>query len=77
MLADEPIRGRGGAPPIEPISVRVPEAARMTGISRSKIYELIASGEIEAAKVGRATVVLVASLKSFLHTKRKQPRRGA
>ncbi|MCX8475777.1 MAG: hypothetical protein MT490_08255 [Sphingomonas sp.] len=36
----------------------------MTGPSRSRIYQLIAAGDIEAAKVGRATVVLVASLRS-------------
>ena len=37
------------APLIEPISVRIPEAVRMTGLSKSKIYQLIASGDIEAA----------------------------
>lgn len=46
-------------PPIEPIGVRVPDASRMTGLGRSTIYELIASGDIEAAKVGRATVIMV------------------
>ncbi|GAM05081.1 helix-turn-helix transcriptional regulator [Novosphingobium sp. MBES04] len=30
--------------PIEPISVRIPEACRLTGIGRSKLYELIAEG---------------------------------
>lgn len=58
----------------EPISVRVPEAVRLTGLSRSKIYQLIGSGEIEAAKVGRSTVVLFASLKAFLRSRRKAPR---
>ncbi|HMO74332.1 MAG: helix-turn-helix domain-containing protein [Rhizobiaceae bacterium] len=46
----------------------------MTGLSKSKIYQLIASGDIEAAKVGRATVVFVASLRAFLQTQRTQPR---
>nr|WP_281251230.1 helix-turn-helix domain-containing protein [Novosphingobium mathurense] len=59
---------------MEPISVRIPEAVRMTGLSKSKIYQLIGSGDIEAAKVGRATVVFVASLKSFLRSRCKQPR---
>ncbi|HVJ00158.1 MAG TPA: DUF2274 domain-containing protein [Sphingomonas sp.] len=35
---------------------------------KSKIYQLIASGDIEAAKVGRD------SLKSFLRSNRKEPR---
>lgn len=58
---------------IEPISVRIPEAVRITGLSRSRIYQLIRSGEIEAAKVGRQTVVIVASLRALLSSRRKQP----
>ncbi len=46
----------------------------MTGLSKSKIYLLIASGDIEAAKVGRATVVFVESLRDFLRSRRKIPR---
>ena len=56
---------------IEPLSVRIPQVVRMTGLSRSKIYELIASGDLEAAKIGRATVVLVDSLKRLLRENRK------
>lgn len=29
----------------EPISVKIPEAVRLTGISRSRIYELMRSGD--------------------------------
>lgn len=67
---------RSGAEPspTEPISVRVPEASRMTGLGRSTIYELIASGDIEAAKVGRATVIMVDSIRKFLAGNRKVPR---
>lgn len=64
-----------GAPPVEPITVRIPDAVRMTGLSKTKIYHLIASGDIEAAKVGRATVVFVESLNAFLQSQRKLPRR--
>jgi excisionase family DNA binding protein len=49
-----------------PITVRVREANRLTGIGRSKLYELIATGEIEIVKVGRITLVPVASLTKFL-----------
>lgn len=58
---------------IVPISVRVPEAVRMTGLCRSTIYELIASGELEASKVGRSTVILVDSLRRLLLANRKLP----
>lgn len=60
--------------PIDPISVRIPDASRMTGLGRSTIYELIASGDIEAAKVGRATVIMVESIRSFLTANRMQRR---
>lgn len=49
-----------------PITVRIPEACRLTGIGRSKLYELIAAGEIETIKIGTITLVPVASLTMFL-----------
>ncbi|GFM31088.1 MULTISPECIES: helix-turn-helix domain-containing protein [Pseudomonadota] len=77
MSARQPATNGDDAPPIGPISVRIPDAVRMTGLSKSKIYQLIASGDIEAAKVGRATVVFVDSLRSFLRSHCKQPRSRA
>lgn len=59
----------------DPISVRIPDAVRMTGLSRSKIYLLIAAGDLEAAKVGRSTVVSVESLKAVIHDRRITPKR--
>jgi len=53
-----------GAP--EPLSVRIKEACRLTGIGRSKLYELIASGDIEIVKVGAITLVPISSLKGLL-----------
>jgi excisionase family DNA binding protein len=51
------------APPkVEPICVKVNEAARMIGVGRTKLYELIASGEIEAVKLGKSTRITTASL---------------
>lgn len=52
--------------PTEPISVRISTAVKLTGIGRSTLYELIASGEIETVKIGRSTFVLFASLKRLL-----------
>jgi excisionase family DNA binding protein len=74
MFVRQQIIDGAAAHTIEPISIRISEAVRVTGLSKSKIYQLIASGDIEAAKVGRATVVLVESLKSFLRSQRKRPR---
>jgi excisionase family DNA binding protein len=50
-----------------PITIRVREACRLTGIGRSKLYELIAAGEIDIVKVGTVTLIPIASLTSFLH----------
>ena len=51
-----------GQRPVEPICVRVNDAARMIGIGRTKLYELISSGELETVKIGKATRVTTASL---------------
>jgi excisionase family DNA binding protein len=53
-----------------PLTVRVREACRLTGIGRSKLYELIAAGEIEIVKVGAMTLIPVTSLEGFLDRKR-------
>ena len=62
----------GGTSSIEtvPISVRVPQALAMTGFSRSRLYELIKSGEIEIAKDGNCTFVLVESLRAAIERRR-------
>ncbi|HWK36292.1 helix-turn-helix domain-containing protein [Sphingomonas sp.] len=38
----------------------------MLGLGRTKIYELIKTGELASANVGRARLVLVSSLRRFL-----------
>ena len=53
-----------------PIAVRIKTAVRMTGIGRSKLYELIASGDIESAKVGSSRLVIVASLQRLIAASR-------
>ncbi|HEX7856239.1 MAG TPA: DNA-binding protein [Sphingobium sp.] len=50
---------------IEPLTVRISTAVRITGLSRSRIYELIQSGDLETVKVGRATLVNYQSLKGL------------
>jgi excisionase family DNA binding protein len=50
---------------IEPLTVRISTAVRITGLSRSRIYELIQSGDLDTVKVGRATLVQYTSLKAL------------
>lgn len=59
------------APNLEPICIRIAEAVRLTGISRSRLYELIGAGDIEVAKVGSSTLVIVASLRQFIDDHRR------
>ena len=54
---------RAGDKKIEPLTVRVSTEVRITGLSRSRIYELIQSGDLETVKVGRATLIQYGSLK--------------
>ena len=49
-----------------PLTVRVREACRLTGIGRSKLYELIAGGDIDIIKVGNITLIPMGSLQRFL-----------
>lgn len=55
---------------IEPISMRIPDACRYTGISRSSLYLLIARGEVEIVKMGAATLVLTESLRDLIERQR-------
>jgi len=55
---------------IEPITMRVPDACRYIGISRSTLYVLIAEGEIEIIKLGCSTLVLTESLKALIAKRR-------
>jgi len=57
--------------PIEPISVRIAEAVRLTGIRRSKLYELIGAGDIEVVKIGRCTLIPMDSLRALIERGRQ------
>jgi excisionase family DNA binding protein len=48
------------------LSVRIATAVQITGISRSRIYELIQSGDLETVKVGRSTLIPYRSLKELV-----------
>lgn len=51
--------------------MRVPDACRFTGISRSTLYLLISRREIEVIKLGGATLVLTQSLRELIERHRK------
>ncbi len=55
-----------GSPSPDPICVRVNDAARMIGVGRTKLYALIAAGEIETVRLGKATRITTASLHELI-----------
>ena len=55
----------------DPICVRINDAARMLGVGRTKLYELIATGEIETVKLGKATRITTASLQDLVKRRRE------
>lgn len=55
----------------EPISVRIAEAIRLTGIRRSKLYELMNSGDLETVKIGRCTLIPMDSLRALIERGRQ------
>lgn len=50
----------------KPLALRIPEVQRMTGLGRTKLYALIADGELATIKIGRATLIPLASLEALL-----------
>ena len=62
------------AAPTGPLTVRVREACRLTGIGRSKLYELIAGGDIDIIKVGSITPIPMSSLQRFVDLRRTSQR---
>jgi excisionase family DNA binding protein len=55
-----------------PLAVGIEEAARMIGIARSMIYELIALGKIPSFKIGRRRLVLVKHLAAFINQQARE-----
>ncbi len=52
--------------------LRIPEVAKTLGIGRSKIYELIATGELPTIHVGRAVRISVSTLQKWVEEREQQ-----
>ena len=74
-LADETTaherRKQAGEPPS--LFVPVLTAARMLGIGRTKVYELVGEGELELVHIGCRALIPVDSVHSFAGRLRNQP----
>lgn len=51
---------------MEPITVTIDGAKALSGLGKTKIYEKIGNGQLEVIRVGRRTLVKVASLRQML-----------
>lgn len=49
-----------------PIAVTIPDAVKMSGMSRTSIYEALKRGDITARKAGRRTLISFADLEAYL-----------
>jgi excisionase family DNA binding protein len=55
----------------QPLLLTVPEAARVLGIGRSTLYELIAAGTIDTVHIGRAHRVALTALNEYVENLRR------
>lgn len=52
------------------ITATIPEFRRLSGISRSRIYELLDAGEIESVYIGARRLVLIDSCRRLIERQR-------
>lgn len=53
---------------MQPLTVTIPEAVRLTGISRSRLYVAMKNGDIAALKAGRRTLIPFADLEAYMNS---------
>ena len=51
---------------MEPITVTIAGAKRVTGLGTTKLYELINEGKLSTVKVGRRTLVRTDSIRALI-----------
>ena len=49
-----------------PYSAGIEEAVRLTGVTRTQLYNLLAEGKVQAKKSGRRTLVLMDGLRAYV-----------
>ena len=64
-------RPRTGVERMERLAYRIPEAAETLGISRSKVYQLIDSGDLPAIRIGQTLRVPAEALRNWIRDQTK------
>lgn len=49
------------------LALGIDEAARVIGVARSMLYEIVGRGEIESFKLGRRRLILVKNLDAYIN----------
>lgn len=55
------------------LSLSIEEARAATGLGRTKLYQLINSGQLKAKKIGKRTIILRDDLEGFLASLESYP----
>jgi excisionase family DNA binding protein len=50
---------------MQPLLVSITESCRLLGVGRTKLYELIASGELRIRKIGRKSLISMSDLERW------------
>lgn len=50
----------------EPLAYSVADACRVSSIGRTRLYQLIGEGRLQARKVGKRTLIPAASLRALI-----------
>jgi excisionase family DNA binding protein len=66
MPVSSPVPPMDVSPPDAPLLLRVSEAAKLLGVSRSKTYELVASGQVPVVRIGRSVRVVRRELEQWI-----------
>lgn len=56
---------------LEPLAVSAPEAARLLGVSKPTLYELMGREDFPAFKLGRRTLISVDGLREWVRNQTK------
>ena len=54
---------------VEPMTVTIQTAVKLSGLGRTKLYELMSKKEIESVRIGTRRLIVFASLKARLTKK--------
>ena len=64
-------------PDIDVITATIPRFREISGLSRSKIYEMLTAGELESIHVGARRLIVVDSYRRLVERQRRPTDAGA